>query len=191
MLKRKDKILISAIELLAQEGIYGVTTKKLAHCQGVTEPALYRQYKSKKDIILHIIEEFSSYDRKIMNTILQSSFECKDAVMFYVKRFAELYQNYSELSTVMFSFDVYHYDEETDAMMKDILRKRLDFLQELIENSNMDLCKKNRYTPKGLASMVNGIIFAQTYEWQMADQSFSLEERLITFVEKLLACKSE
>ena len=180
MLKRKDKILISAISLLDSKGVNGITTKNLAELQNVTEPALYRQYKGKQEILNSIIEEYVSYDRKIMDTIKQSNLTGNDAVLFYAKRFSELYQNYSELTTIMFSMDLYQYNPKTKKRMQEISLTRLSFLESIIcEN-------KSQFTKKEMASLVNGIIFSQVFEWRMMEKNYSLEERLMSLLVKVL-----
>ncbi|MCT4593678.1 MAG: TetR/AcrR family transcriptional regulator [Anaeromicrobium sp.] len=186
MLKRKDKILISAIELLDAEGTNGVTTKKLAKLQKVTEPALYRQFKSKQDILNHIIEEYASYDEKIINTIKESGLRGKEAIEFYVKRFAELYQNYSELTTIMFSMDLYQYKERTKERMQEIVKRRIFFLESIIKEDSTEFSCMNQYDEREMASLINGTIFSQVYEWRIMDKSYPLDERLIKFIGKLV-----
>lgn len=69
MIKRKNSILISALELFEEGGTNNITIKNLAKREKVSEPALYRQYKNKHEIIVSIINEYSSYDNQIINTI--------------------------------------------------------------------------------------------------------------------------
>lgn len=186
MIGRKDRILISAIELFEQEGVNGVTTKNLARLQGVTEPALYRQYKSKQDILMSIVEEYGMYDQKIMNTIKEGALSGKEAIMFYLKRYCELFQNYSELTTVMFSMDLYQYNDETRRYMSNLLQERLNFLEEVIHGSEVLLQNKQGFDSTELASVINGLIFSTVYEWRILQKSFDLEKRLTSMFEKLL-----
>ena len=186
MLKRKDRIIISAIELLNEEGVNGVTSKNLAKKQNVTEPALYRQFKGKQEILDSILTEYASYDFRIEETIKQSTLTGKEAILFYVTRYAELYQNYSEITTVMFSMDLYYYNEQTKSFMENVLQKRLAFLEEIINMNQDSFDTLNRFTPRELASMINGTIFSQVYEWRMLNKAYALDERLIYFVTKLL-----
>ena len=186
MLKRKDKIIISAIELLNEEGISGVTTKNLALRQHVTEPALYRQFSGKQEILNHILDEYAAYDEKIEKTILQSSLSGKEAILFYVTRYAELYQNYSELTTVMFSMDLYYYNEYSRKFMKELNGKRLQFLEDLIEKKKEDFSLGEKFTSKELASVINGAIFSQVYEWRMSEKEYILGERLISMISRML-----
>ena len=43
-LTRKEKIIINAIDILDEGGINGLTMKEIANQQGITEPAVYRQF---------------------------------------------------------------------------------------------------------------------------------------------------
>ncbi|MDA3845636.1 MAG: hypothetical protein PF505_03695 [Vallitaleaceae bacterium] len=61
MINCKEKILISAIELLDNEIVSGVTTNNLTKLQNVSEPALYSLYEGKQEILNYIIKEYASY----------------------------------------------------------------------------------------------------------------------------------
>lgn len=186
MLKRKEKILIGALELLEAGGINGLTTKKLAAHQGVSEPALYRQFSGKLAIVKALIEEYASFDGKIMNTIVESDMGSRDAIEFYVRRFAERYKNYSEITTIMFSMDVYYYNDETKAMVKDIHNKRLDFLQSLVEKGQSRGELSETFSAREYAKMIDGMIFSQVYQWRMHEMTTPLVDELVSMVQRLL-----
>ena len=185
MINRKEKILIGALELLEEGGINNVTTKKMAAQQGVSEPALYRQFKGKLEIVKHIIDEYASFDEKIMATISQSTMTGFKAIEYYVKMFSELYRTYSEITTVMFSMDVYFYEVSTLEQMRGIRRRRLDFLENLIgkeqKNGNID----NSADPEMLAEMTENIIFGQTYKWRLYDRESNLDEDIMRMIKRV------
>lgn len=186
MIKRKDKILISAMELLEEKGVNGVTIKNLAESQKVTEPALYRQYKGKQELVNKMIDEYAIYDEKIEKTILQSQLVGKEAVLFYVTRYSELYQNYAELTTIMFSLDLYFYQEDTKKFMKELMHTRIEFIEELINKDVNQFKLTEELSSFELASIINGMIFSQVYEWRMCNKSYELGARLVTLVNKIL-----
>lgn len=53
---RRSAIINAAIQLFAERGFRGVTTRDLAAAVGVSEPVLYQHFPSKKDIYAAIIE---------------------------------------------------------------------------------------------------------------------------------------
>lgn len=186
MIKRKDKILISAIDLLYSQGVSGVTTKNLAKLEKVTEPALYRQYKNKQEILNHIVEAYAQYDEKIINTIKESPLSGYEVMQYYIKRFIEFYENYVELTTVMFSMDLYYYHAVTKTRMEEIVKNRISFLEDIITLNKDVLLNNTRYNSKEMASMIHGTLFSQIYEWRMTGMHYSLKERALDYVMKLL-----
>ena len=58
MSARQPEIVGAAIQLISKGGIQGLTTKNLATRLKLSEPALYRHFKNKRDILLAILEFF-------------------------------------------------------------------------------------------------------------------------------------
>ena len=58
--ERRAAIVRSAIHLFAEKGFRGATTRELAAAAGVTEPVLYRHFRTKRDLYTAIIEAKAS-----------------------------------------------------------------------------------------------------------------------------------
>ncbi len=54
--QRRAAIVRTAIHLFAEKGFRGATTRELAAAAGVTEPVLYRHFRTKRDLYSAIIE---------------------------------------------------------------------------------------------------------------------------------------
>lgn len=185
MLHRKDRILVDAISLLDEGGIQGLTTRKIAERQEISEPAIYRQYKNKLDIIMHIIEEYANYDDQIMNTISEMKMNPKDALVFYTNRYAEHYENYPEITTVMYSFDTYRYEQVTNERMTAIYKNRQDFLESVAKEGIEEGVFRGFFTAEEIAETVSGLLFADTHRWRTFG-GFSLSKSVTEKMEKLL-----
>lgn len=183
MLKRKDKILISALELFEEGGINNITTKNLAAKEGISEPALYRQYKNKYEIIKGVIKEYSSYDDRILNTIKKENLEGRDAIIYYVTRYAELYQSYSELSLVLSSMDLYFYKEETKEMMIQIIHRKEKFL---VDYLNEHPIKNHRLSNETLSKTINDLLYSEVFRWRLAGKSYSLVDSINNYISNVI-----
>ncbi len=62
MSNRKEEILIAALNLFARDGYEAVSVSQIAGEFGMTKGALYRHYKSKKDIFNCIVERMKQQD---------------------------------------------------------------------------------------------------------------------------------
>ncbi|MGM9596435.1 MAG: TetR/AcrR family transcriptional regulator [Eubacteriales bacterium] len=60
----KEKILITALHLFAENGYEAVSVSMIAGKLGITKGALYRHFKNKRDIFLSIVERMKNADRE-------------------------------------------------------------------------------------------------------------------------------
>lgn len=70
--KRREQLLDTAVTLFAERGFAGATTSELARAAGVTEPIIYRHFRSKKDLFIAVIERTSAltmemWERQLSN----------------------------------------------------------------------------------------------------------------------------
>ncbi len=56
---RRAQIIESALNLMSNRGVAGTTTARIAADVGVSEPALYRHFKNKQEIVLAALDEVS------------------------------------------------------------------------------------------------------------------------------------
>lgn len=62
MVDTKEKILMTALRLFAQDGYEAVSVRRIAEELGMTKGALYKHYKNKRDIFDHIVERMVQID---------------------------------------------------------------------------------------------------------------------------------
>ncbi len=187
IIKRKNKIIIEAIDLLDEAGIQGLTTKEIANRQGITEPAIYRQFESKKHIILAILDEYSKYDQTIRSTLNQQKLSFDEKINYYVNSYIEYYQSYPEITMVMFSADVYRYYQETFTKMKEIVRLREEFLIELVTQAKEKGEVKKTCESGEIADYINAIIWWFTFKWKVMDNDFNLKKTISIPIKRLIS----
>ena len=56
--KRQSEIIDAALKLTAEGGIQNLTIKNLGNALGITEPAIYRHFRSKSEIVRTMIGRF-------------------------------------------------------------------------------------------------------------------------------------
>jgi AcrR family transcriptional regulator len=71
--KRREQLLETALALFASRGFAGATTSELARAAGVTEPIIYRHFKSKKDLFIAVIERTSEITLEMWERQLRGS----------------------------------------------------------------------------------------------------------------------
>jgi AcrR family transcriptional regulator len=69
---RREQIISTTIELLSRHGLPGTTTARIAREVGISEPALYRHFRNKEEILLAALDEVSARLLQLMNEAASS-----------------------------------------------------------------------------------------------------------------------
>lgn len=185
-LHRRDTVLIAAIDILDQGGIQGLTTKEIAKVEGVTEAAIYKHYSGKQEIVEEIIKKFASFDAQICNTIIEKNMSEAEGLTFYARAYAENYQWYPQIATLLFSFDVYRYTPELKAMMEETMENRRQFLVDFILRCRLTERGEHLIEASVLANLVLGCIFNSVYFWKLSGEGENLKDNILSGIETLL-----
>jgi AcrR family transcriptional regulator len=187
-LTRKEKITITSIQILDEKGIKGLTTREIASRQNITEPAIYRHFSSKKKIILSIIEKFKIFDELISSTITENNMEPIEALKYYIESFSKYYENYPEITTIMFSFDVYGYDEELKKEMLDSFSKRDELITSIIKKGQSENLFTKNISSDYISQMIVDILWGTIKRWKFngckTDLTTEVMKKLNWFIEK-------
>lgn len=185
-LRRKDKLLISAIELLDESGIAGVTTKEMAKREGISEPAVYRHFDGKLEILMAIINKFAVFDSQLENTVNEQKMDPIAAIRYICGAYASYYSSYPQIASVMFSIDLMKYNPAVEERMKEIITHRKQVYEMLvIQAQKLGLMGKSTDS-KIIAGVIFGIVWQETYQWKLFDMGYSLQERVSTILDIIL-----
>jgi AcrR family transcriptional regulator len=175
-LTRKEKITITSIMILNEHGIQGLTTREIAKRQKITEPAIYRHFSGKNEIIMSIIEHFNIFDEMISNTIIENEMTSIEALEYYVRSLSGYYENYPEITTLMFSMDVYRYDEKLNNAMMEILKRRDDLIAEVVRKGQEAKELDNSISSDSLSNIIIDMLWGTIKRWKLNDCKNNLTE---------------
>lgn len=98
---RKEQILTETLDLIMNHGLAGATMTRIAAKVGISEPALYRHFKNRKELMLAALD---AAFRRLMTGI---NFEAEDAAT-YLRNVSTLvhgeFTSNPQLSRVLFEF---------------------------------------------------------------------------------------
>lgn len=183
LLHRKESVVLTAIEIIDDLGIHGLSTKELAKRQGISEGTLFKHFKSKNEIILAVLDHFSKFDLAIFESTLARRAENKraiDMIHFWVDAYATYYENYPAITAVAQLYDVFNYDTVLSGKVKDIYSKRLDYLKQIIEEIQQAGEIKGTIDSNILADIIFGSFRTICLTWRMEGRNFSLKNKLLS-----------
>lgn len=178
--KRQNEIIDAALELTAHGGIQNLTIKNLAEALGITEPAIYRHFKSKSAIVMTIIERFDI-------TIPATNRELHgfDGIAAFIRaRFRQVAETPS-LARVMFAEELFMDDEAFSRQLMAMMHRHKDSLQHYFDEAQAGGEIRKEIPSDQLFRLIFGPVRLMIKQWGMSGGAFDLaakgDEMLDTF----------
>lgn len=185
-ISRKDRIILSAIDIINEFGIQGLSIKEIAARQEVNESALYRHFKNKDSIIDGVLEYFAQFDEAIYNSVMKKDLGAKEKVIEYNKAFLEYYESYPAITAILLIYESLNHDSNAKKIMSQILEKRINNLSVLIKECQKKGEINTLFSPKELVFIIFGFCNKMILQWRIDGFNYSLKDNTLITMDKLL-----
>lgn len=185
--ERQKLIIDEAIKIIHDSGYQSLSIRELAQRVGISEPAIYRHFLNKEDIVLGILSRFNAFDLSLFKEV-KSYDNPIDQIKCFVKFHFEFLNKNPEMTSVIFAEDIFNQSDFLKEKMLAIIMKRKKLMKSIIDaaktkNQILDL------ETEELLTVILGFIRLVVLEWRMSNFSFSLADRgyqTVKTIEKLL-----
>ena len=175
--KRQEEIVESATVLIGDKGVQNLTTKKLAAKMGFSEPALYRHFKGKTEILKAVLnyyrENMGLGLNKIISTEQTGLEKIQKMLIFQFRHFS----NYPAVVMVIFSETSFQYDSVLSKVVNNILMSKRAMVRKMFQKGQQDGSIRKDVDAEQLATIVMGSMRLTLLEWRLNDFNFNLIER--------------
>lgn len=172
---RQIEIIEAATRRIDQYGIQNLTIKNLAADIKVTEPALYRHFKSKNDILMSLLNYFiARMENRIsslsVNNQKTPSENLIDLFNFQFKTFTER----PAVVSVIFAENIFHFDEGLSIKVAQILDLMQGYVEENIVNGQSKGDFNAEIPSLTLATILLGGIRLTVLKWKLSGNKTDL-----------------
>ncbi|MGM0442222.1 MAG: TetR/AcrR family transcriptional regulator [Elusimicrobiota bacterium] len=175
--KRQNQIIEAAMKLIGDGGIQELTMNNIGEEIGVTEPAIYRHFDSKLDILLGIMDKFENNMNKLfdkLQTSEKSNVEkIKEFYKFHLKNFMEK----PYMAAVLFSEDIFRDDKSLSERVYKIMQKNQKNILDIIKDAEKKGEIKGNIPPEQMVLLIMGPLRLLVKKWKLSGHSFNLVKR--------------
>lgn len=176
---RKNQIIDAARKLIVRYGSEHVTIRKIAAAVGISEAAIYRHFRTKKDILTLLgehIEENLTGDIQQGNNSEQSTLETIDTILrnhisAIEQRKGICFQIIAEIISLG--------DKQLNKEISGVVNRYIEQLAELISRGIKCGEIRPNVEPVSAATLLFGMIQGLVNIWALSSYSFDLVERYI------------
>ena len=173
--ERQNQIIQESIQLIAEKGIQGLTIKNISKAIGITEPAIYRHFESKNDIILGIISTMkSSTDAELSN--IDENNPTIDKIKKMIQGHTNRFIKNPSLTAIIFSEEIFNNNS--------ILAKPIRLMMKLNQNKLISMIEKGQAAgdvrvdikAEQISLMVIGSFRFLVSKWHIMNFDFDLKK---------------
>ncbi|MCR4716873.1 MAG: TetR/AcrR family transcriptional regulator [Lachnospiraceae bacterium] len=186
-ISQKDKILISAIEIISDSGLSGLNLRNLAVRGNISEETVYKCFGGVDEILSEVVDSFVRYDGIIKDTINSKDCSYLEKIKYYFDVYATYYENYKEISAIVLHYEELLHNTNTRDRISDCVKNRYWFLVELINDAIESKELKGDTSAETLAevliSVMNGMILGR----RLVTREHTFKQELMKVVNELMS----
>lgn len=172
--KRQNQIIDKAIALITDSGIQSLTIKNLATSVGVSEPALYRHFENKFDILNTILDRFSVIASDVLNSKEICNKKPLDKIEYFLM---DRYQRFSaepKLAKIMFSEEIFQNDERLAEKVLKIMHSHKNVMDQVINEGQQTGNIRKDIDSTSMFRLIFGPMRLLVKQWCMSNYAFDL-----------------
>lgn len=171
--EERQKIIIDeAIKIIHEAGYESLSIRELASKVQISEPAIYRHFLNKEDIILGILSRIGEFDHKLEDNLAGGKTAAEKLKRFIQFHFDFLQKN-KEMTSVLFSEDIFNQSDLLKQKLMRIIKYRKSLLTSIIDQGKDEKDIKNIETAN-IVTMILGFIRLTVLEWRLGGFGFNL-----------------
>ena len=191
---RQMEIIDESIKLIAKGGIQELTIKNIANSIGISEPAIYRHFNSKIDILLSILSFFESNAKNLFQKIHSKNIS-------YVKKIESIFLTHCKafaenppLATVIFSEEMFINEKVLAEKISSIMKLHKKEIFEIMKKGQKNGEIRNDIPSEQLSFIILGTLRLTVTRWRLSNFSFDIKKegrKMWNTIKKLITEKNE
>ena len=186
--ERQNQIIQESIQLIAEKGIQGLTIKNISKAIGISEPAIYRHFENKDDIILAIISTMKQNTEEELSHVDENN-PTIDKIKKMIQGHTDRFIKNPSLTAIIFSEEIFNNNS--------ILAKPIRIMMKLNQNKLIAMIEKGPASgdvrvdiqAEQISLMVIGSFRFLVSKWHIMNFDFDLKNdvnEMLNAIEKVL-----
>ena len=190
--ERQQEIISTALDLISEKGIQGLTIKNLSKKLGITEPAIYRHFENKIQILIALLDLLKKNTSVIFEAELNSD---ETAVLKVERLFDKHFKSFAEmpsLASVVFSEEMFRNEEKLTNKISEVIEANNKTLLTILRQGQQNNEIRSDIDAEHLVIFIMGALRLFVKKWQFAKFTFDLQKegnKLIQSVKIIISKK--
>ena len=172
--KRQKEIIDVTIKLIADKGIQNLTIKNISEMMEISEPAIYRHFKSKHDILITLLDTFENNFNAMIDDITALEISSVEKIQkFFLLRCEKIAQN-PDIAKVIFSEEIFQNEKALSEKVHSIMKKNQKVISSIIKDAQDHGELRSDISKEHMSMIILGSLRLLITRWRLKDHSFDL-----------------
>ncbi len=173
---RQTEIIQTTIKIIADKGIQGFTIKNLSKEIKISEPAIYRHFNSKTEILLTMLEQFQSFKKEISKNILASKTNSYEKINMVFEKLLTKFSENPSLVSVIFSDEIFNNEKQLSDKISEIMNMNNAMFVEIIKEGQKNNEIREDIQTQYIVLMIMGSLRLLVKKWEKSSCNFDLKK---------------
>jgi len=164
---RQLEIIDLSIEIIAEQGIQGLTIKNIAKRIGISEPAIYRHFDSKTQILLTILDNFMEMASFMGEAMKMNNDTAGNKIEFMFSKIVDIFIETPSYISVIFSEELFKNEHVLKEKIISILTLNEQTIEYIIKTGQERGEVRTDIECKNLAIIVMGTLRFRIKQWDL------------------------
>lgn len=172
--ERQKEIVNASIEIISDKGIQNLTIKNLSKAIGISEPAIYRHFESKMDILLAILSKFENYiftDEDILKNNDLSPMKKLEGIFSH--HFSHFEKN-PAFAAVVFAEEIFRDDKRLSEKIHTIMKRNFEMMLLIVKDGQSKGEIRKDIEGDQIILIIMGGLRLIVKKWKLSDHSFNI-----------------
>lgn len=172
---RQEQIKSAVLEIISSEGLSNLSTRNLAAKVGVSEGAIFRHFKSKKDIIISIIEDVKTNLLTDLKIVAESNKPVDEKLFDFLCKHISYLIAHKGITILLFSEAAYMNEPDLKNRLYDILSIQKKLVSKIIKTGINEKKWDSDLSVDNVAMLYMGIPISLNIEMTLDKKGFKLD----------------
>ena len=171
---RQKEILDASIKLIARKGIQELTIKNLSALVGISEPAIYRHFESKIEILTALLTYFGDRSEEGFKQIAASDRTALRKLGSVFEHHFRYFTDNPPFSTVLFSEEIFRNDSMLSTKTFQIMQRAQNHVLRFITEGQKSGELRSLVPAEQLSVILTGSLRLLVTQWRLSGFAFDL-----------------
>lgn len=173
--ERQIEIMEAATHRISKFGIQNLTIKTLAQDIGLSEPALYRHFKSKNEILLSLLAYFKiDLQARLQNIVFKPTDTAGDRLRAIFNSQLQTFTDKPEIVSVIFAESIFHFDDTLANKVAEIMELMQNYVNKIVVDGQEAGQYSTLIGPSTLTTIIIGSMRMAVLKWKLTGYKSNL-----------------